>query len=255
MEELLIIRRDIIPTDGTPISLSHFSNHIFPFNTLPLLETHLHPKFVIFDAGRKLAGLNLQNFSSLQKLVELNVFPNLPNQLSTIADLYRAWILQPPAEAQEDPAYTVPDDDANEDEGNRTASGRGLLWPRPIRQKTPVEDDSDNQNNTPPRRLRLIRQKVPVEDDSDSQNNTPPRRLRPIRQKTPVEDDSDSQSNTPPRRLGMKRKAPAKHPNSRPTLSKATLSTHNQQLGEAPWTDDLIRKWSKSYPKKRKLCK
>ena len=52
--------------------------HSPPFNTLPLLESHIHPKFVIYDAGFKLMGLKLnfvenisQQFSSLTSIIHL----------------------------------------------------------------------------------------------------------------------------------------------------------------------------------------
>jgi hypothetical protein len=32
--------------------------HYYPFDTLQLLRSHLHPKYAIFEAGRKLGGLD-----------------------------------------------------------------------------------------------------------------------------------------------------------------------------------------------------
>ena len=55
MEDVVITRLDNIP-NGKP-SLEHVHIHLYPFDTLPLLESHLHPKFIIFDTGNKLREL------------------------------------------------------------------------------------------------------------------------------------------------------------------------------------------------------
>jgi len=111
LEGLPILRQDVIPTDGK-LSPEHGSIHVYPFDSLPLLESHIHPKYVIFDAGSKLADSE-QNL--IQKLVD--VFPSL--QFSSIMALYSAWIRPPPAKAQEDPLYNVPDPPKKESTSRR----------------------------------------------------------------------------------------------------------------------------------------
>jgi len=116
---MFIIREDEV--QGLASGESFKPAHPYPFDTLPLLESHLQPKFVIFDAGQKLAESE-QN--EIQNLVD--VFPSL--QFSSIMALYSAWIRPPPAKAKEDLTYNVPDDDDDnsydsEDE-DQTKSGR-----------------------------------------------------------------------------------------------------------------------------------
>ena len=106
METEEIYRRNDLPLlENQRLSSEHYNDYHFPFDTFPLLQSHLHPKFVIFDAGRKLATLR---GDSLQDLY--TEFPSLRD----ILPLYRGWILPPPPEHLHDPTYTplaIPEDD------------------------------------------------------------------------------------------------------------------------------------------------
>ena len=112
MEEVVIVRIDSIPTDGAPISRDQFTTHTYPFNTLPLLESHIHPKFVIINAGIK-----LERFDNtvIDKLVK--DFPGV----SSLRTLYNLWTGRIPDTALADPSYNVTrnndkdDDDKGED--------------------------------------------------------------------------------------------------------------------------------------------
>lgn len=77
---------DDIPAGGTPT----WTIHTHPFNTLPLLKSHLHPKYVIFDAGRKLGVLAKSDTHFVNK---------------TILAEYGAWKRELPDITQEDPSY------------------------------------------------------------------------------------------------------------------------------------------------------
>lgn len=54
MKAITIPRQNEVENNVQP---SDVTVHFYPFQTLPLLESHLHPQFVIFEAGRKLAAL------------------------------------------------------------------------------------------------------------------------------------------------------------------------------------------------------
>ena len=105
MEKEPILHQDI--TD-TPLSTGHFSFHLYPFKTLPLLKSHIHPKFVIFNAGAKLADLATADIS---KLVE-----NFPG-LSSVITIYDAWIRKLGQNQLNDPSFNLP-------KGDDTQSGR-----------------------------------------------------------------------------------------------------------------------------------
>ena len=51
MEETAIYRQNTVDKPTKP---TDWTVHCHPFSTLPLLESHLHPKFVIYETGRKL---------------------------------------------------------------------------------------------------------------------------------------------------------------------------------------------------------
>lgn len=132
LEGLPILRQDVIP-DGN-LSPEHGSIHVYPFNSLPLLKSHIHPKYVIFDTGSKLAESEQDVIQELE-----DVFPTL--HFSSIMALYSAWIRSPPAKSKKDHSYNVPDD--NKDDV-RTKSEQ----PRPNKRKLAV--DEDEEYRTPP---------------------------------------------------------------------------------------------------------
>ncbi|KAF8151594.1 hypothetical protein B0H34DRAFT_134431 [Crassisporium funariophilum] len=52
------------PTCNTQAEPNHFSPYFFPFDNLPMITSHIHPRFVICNTGRKhlmLAGLCTKN--------------------------------------------------------------------------------------------------------------------------------------------------------------------------------------------------
>lgn len=54
MRHVTIVRQNDVKA---PTRASDVTVHLFPFQTLPVLESHLHPKFVILDAAPKIAAL------------------------------------------------------------------------------------------------------------------------------------------------------------------------------------------------------
>lgn len=57
MLDIPILRQDQLPAPGTAAFPNMFTIHTHPFTTLPPLESHVHPKFVILETGRKLKKL------------------------------------------------------------------------------------------------------------------------------------------------------------------------------------------------------
>ena len=97
MENLRIVRQDFIPSDSsTPVSDANSTIHMCPFDTLPQLESHIHPKFVIVNAGAKLVKLATVD---VLKLVE--DFP----RLSSIITLYNAWTRELAEKELKDPSF------------------------------------------------------------------------------------------------------------------------------------------------------
>lgn len=89
------------------MSITDFTTHVYPFNTLPLLMSHLHPKYAIFEAGRKLANLST---TCAQQLVR--DYPSLGLAMT----LHDAWTRRPPSSAERDSSYI--DDDSDDGDGD-----------------------------------------------------------------------------------------------------------------------------------------
>lgn len=97
-----ILHRRVNPAEGVECIA-----HTYPFNTFPIFESHLHPKFVIFNAGRKLNFLQIR----VQNLVNESVDSA---SLNSVMKLYDAW-LRPPPDVK-DESYDAPVDECTTDE-------------------------------------------------------------------------------------------------------------------------------------------
>jgi hypothetical protein len=74
------------PGAAAPPNITDFDLHTYPFDSIPLIESHLHPNFVIFDAGEKLRNLEPENYNTLSQ-----TFPALKNCFQNLEQLYQAW--------------------------------------------------------------------------------------------------------------------------------------------------------------------
>jgi len=106
MESIALHRQNIVPAPDTPLSADDFTTHTYPFATLPLMTSHLHPKFVILEAGRKLETLETNNVAEL--------IGNYPS-LGDVVVLYGAWTRAVPSNAMVDRTYNNPDEDDGSD--------------------------------------------------------------------------------------------------------------------------------------------
>jgi hypothetical protein len=138
MDRAPITRQTVRPSDPETMVPDDFVTHVYPYPSFPLLTSHLHPKFAIVEAGRKLAT------SASTYLPQLIVdYPIL----SSILILYVAWTRDPPPAAGQDSSFSVPynedDDDYDYDEPNDSDYGgrtpvRRHRTKRRARQVTPT---------------------------------------------------------------------------------------------------------------------
>ena len=147
MERVLIARREEFEVDRQTFDKAVMYEH--PFSTLPLLKSHLHPKFVIFDAGSKVTMLLEQRSEFLE------LYPGL----GKIYRLYLAWVQPVPKIAQKDKSYRDLNDvltaDSNDEDrsyhdghSNRTRSGRGDGFSlRPRTRGVAAGRDGDGSDN------------------------------------------------------------------------------------------------------------
>ena len=76
---------------------SDFTIHFPPYHDMPLLTSHLHPRFVILEAGRKLSQET--GTDAVETLVAR--YPILRK----IIEVYKAWTAERPADAMDDGTY------------------------------------------------------------------------------------------------------------------------------------------------------
>ncbi|KAF8627969.1 hypothetical protein AX17_006079 [Amanita inopinata Kibby_2008] len=106
MTTIAIHRQHRIPESGTSLTPNDFSTYMYPFDGFPLLTSHLHPRFVILEAGRR---LNLLDAAVLLLFVTRHPI------LTQILQIYSAWTRDRPATAMDDKSYNPDDDDDNRD--------------------------------------------------------------------------------------------------------------------------------------------
>jgi len=86
--------------------------HTHPFQSLPLLRSHIHPSFTILKAGRKLNACTGAEVDELRQ--------NYPI-LHKVLSIYDAWTAPVPEDAEDDPTWDPPDDDGNIPDAARSA--------------------------------------------------------------------------------------------------------------------------------------
>ena len=218
----------------------------YPFDSFPLLESHLHPKFIIFDAGKKLGKLLNQDSDSnpvYSKLLE--DFPGM----SDIRRLYLAWIKPPPFDAQQDTSYNNPeytlvyslannedivDDELNVDDGPEDPKDGDYLGPRK-RTKTLLGRGDGyvlvrRQSAAAEQAGNVVEERVQGGTTGATKRREAPSKKRKVLPESFTH-------------------------NQQLLLSEAALSRINQQLGVDTWTAERIRQWSSwsSFPKKRRV--
>lgn len=189
---------------GPAVQPTDVTVHLYPFQTLPLLESHVHPKFIIFEAGRRMEGL--QNLiSSLTPISQeaTRSVERLVNGLRTqwpaierIERIYHAWV------QRLDLSYILADPTFN-----------------PPTLADPENDASKRNNNTlrtPPRERRIADTKYP----------SPQRQNLPYGTRTSCKRQRDRMPSDP--RI----------------LSKRTLQSWDRAQGGKRWTRKSILSWS-----------
>jgi len=218
--------------------------HSYPYSSLPLLESHLHPKFAIYDAGMKLKNLLFNREYLIEALA------NYPS-LSKIQDLYRGWNQIPPIHAQEDKTYVDPDFvlafGSQDGSGDGKGDGKGDS-DDPIDKDYYVGQPKRTRKRTILGRgdgLYLQRRTGLAADQQAGNENDD---LRPRTRSVVAAEKLEARNGAP----AKKRKVLSESfSHNQHLLSEATLSRINQQFGEAAWTADRIRRWSSSQTKRR----
>lgn len=219
--------------DGTNLQTAY----TYPYRAFPELKSHLHPKFVIFDAGKKLEKLMGISDNPPVVMEILNVLPSRPATISNIVKLYSAWIRNIPQDALDDISYVDPNEELVSELEDGSDGGDG--------------DDSEDgdykgyDSRTKSRRgngkiLCRITRSISAKRRGGQSNQTKfgnggskTRRAPAVKRKVLSDSSTHNQH----------------------LLSEATLSRLNQQSGESIWTSDHIRHWShsKTFPKRRKF--
>lgn len=133
MVDIPLIRQN----NSRPLRKDDIAIHLHPFSDLPLLQSHLHPKFVILDAGRKL-NLKPEAMDSLSEMTsDLITFRK-------ITRIYAAWTSDLPMGAENDKTFYFQEDydDGSyqgDDQSDRTASRR---VPDPTARKRARQNES-----------------------------------------------------------------------------------------------------------------
>ncbi|KJA24364.1 hypothetical protein HYPSUDRAFT_214559 [Hypholoma sublateritium FD-334 SS-4] len=89
MEGVGIFRRKVEDSTGT--NAEDFEVHPFPYNTLPVITSHLLPHYVIYNAGKKLSAMQ-RDFEVYNKFLETNAhIEELSDMALKAAILFLRW--------------------------------------------------------------------------------------------------------------------------------------------------------------------
>jgi len=82
----------------TPTSASELAPHFFPYDTLPVIHSHIQPHFVVYNLGTKLCGLDWLNvflFDDRYRPLK-SQHPTLFTCIQWSMNLYREWTREQP---------------------------------------------------------------------------------------------------------------------------------------------------------------
>jgi hypothetical protein len=112
MTEVAIHRQNRV--GAGPLAPGDFTTYTYPFDDMPVFKSHLHPKFAILEAGRKLNEIDF--VTSIQKSKDYPI-------LTKVAEIYSAWTRPRPDQAMNDPSYNHDsDDDEDGDDGTNRST-------------------------------------------------------------------------------------------------------------------------------------
>ncbi|KAF8870407.1 hypothetical protein CPB84DRAFT_1855579 [Gymnopilus junonius] len=96
--------RPVIPRE------KHFTYHHFPFHSFPTIKSHVHPRYVIFNAGQKMAN---------RLYYELT----FRNELKSVKAIYDAWIEPAPLLPEWETAEDKEDKEGDRDDKSNNKEG------------------------------------------------------------------------------------------------------------------------------------
>lgn len=178
MEIATITRYLRVPTAEDPsLRPEDVVNHFFPFDSIPLLKSHIHPKFAIFELGRQVSHLPLDVYRSLLTTTPI---------LSSVLDIYYAWTRTPPARFLEDTEFNPPpgssdaedseddesggdDDDPNDEDRSKASTIQRRNGKHKRKPPAPPSPSARPKRSRPSRKtmggtLREIRSCIPLTD-------------------------------------------------------------------------------------------
>jgi len=92
------MRKQLLRSWTTATSASQLELHFFPYDTLPIIHSHIRPHFVVYNLGMKLSTLNwlqLLFFDDQYQLLT-NKHPTLFACIQRSMDLYKEWTREQP---------------------------------------------------------------------------------------------------------------------------------------------------------------
>jgi hypothetical protein len=247
-EDVEITRQRVVREIGDDAS-DVTTLHGYPYKTLPNLESHLHPKFAIFDAGRKLKNLTQQSDKPLPEIRDLLI--NYP-ALYMIQNLYNAWVQKVPANALRELSY-IDNSKVEEfppyDDIDRDTNYYGRIA---------LEDGPSNRPRT--RSLAAAVRNDNAGEDGTVHGLMDAHIFRPKTRSIAADDELErngrgrGRKGRKGRKVNKRKVLSESSTNNQHLLSEAALSRINEYFGEVAWTADRILYWSSSMTrKKRKL--
>ncbi|PPR01854.1 hypothetical protein CVT24_001742 [Panaeolus cyanescens] len=120
MEDIYLARQS---TDNS----QEVTIHEYPFETFPVLTSHVHPKYVILHLGVILC-------SGLERSARRRILEKYP-WLELVESLYLRWVAYLPEDADQDPTYVIPHhlQDSQESDVESLSDSTGVSFRTPLR--------------------------------------------------------------------------------------------------------------------------
>src|SRR5258708_37240970 len=92
------MRKPLIRSWTTANSASELKLHFFPFDTLPIIYSHIQPHFAVYNLGTKLCGLDWLNLLFIDNPYRplTSQHPTLFTCIQRSMDLFKEWTREQP---------------------------------------------------------------------------------------------------------------------------------------------------------------
>ncbi|XP_006463611.1 hypothetical protein AGABI2DRAFT_187156 [Agaricus bisporus var. bisporus H97] len=147
---------------GQPPSVDQYTIYLYPFDNMPTFRTHLHPKFAIYELGRKVHTLVAKDGAAVTRAFRTY------RDLEHVYDVFASWSLSQKNSARFEEWKNQDNTEGDGDGQSESSSKTGAdSWRNGVKRKRIEHADEQGMEETTSLGVDAARQHLDELDDSD----------------------------------------------------------------------------------------